>query len=111
MKKFLVLGVVLFMFTVHAAHAGPEVKCDIEKVREHRLLVTFMWKVSVVSDKSWDACDLNISFRDNKGLEIHKVHEPLKLKVGTNAFTGTEICETEAWKRMTTFHAILDCVF
>jgi hypothetical protein len=75
------------------------------------LLVTFMWNLTVASDKHWDACDMAISFRDPEGLEIYRVEELLKIKVGNNAFTGHEILDIETWKQIRESRATLDCVF
>ena len=111
MRKAVICAVMLVLSMAGVVQAEPTVSCQIEKVSEHRLLVTFSWKVRVDSDKAWDACDLNISFRDEKGREIYAVHDLLKIKTGQNAFTGTEICDSEAWKRVSSYRATLDCVF
>lgn len=111
MKRIAFFIAVLLLLGVSPAHAGPTVKCKIEKVSEHKHLVTFMWNLTVASDKHWDACDMAISFRDPEGLEIYRVEELLKIKVGNNAFTGHEILDIETWKQIRESRATLDCVF
>jgi len=91
--------------------AKPTVKCDVIKVSEHQLLVTFEWRVSIYSDKAWDGCDLRISFQDSKGQEVYFVKEILKLKIGQNEFSGTDICNRDVWKRVTKYLTTLDCQF
>jgi hypothetical protein len=93
------------------ADAKPTVKCDVVKVSEHQLLVTFEWRVSIFSDKAWDGCDLRISFQDNKGQEIFFVKEILKLKTGQNEFSGADICSKDVWKRTIKYVTTLDCQF
>ena len=91
--------------------AEPKVNCEVNLISKHSLLVNFSWRVTVYSDKSWDGCDLKISFRDKAGKEIHLVREAIKVKVGNNEYSGSDICDAEIWglieKRVTT----LDCVF
>ena len=65
---FLALTALFLVSSV--AEAKPTVKCEVLKVSEHKLLVTFEWRVSILSDKAWDGCDLRISFQDSKGQEI-----------------------------------------
>lgn len=91
--------------------AKPTVKSDVFKVSEHQLLVTFGWRVSIFSDKAREGCDLRISFQDGKGQEIHFVKEILKLKVGQNEFSGTDICSRDIWKRAVKYVTSLDCQF
>ena len=91
--------------------AKPTVKCDVFKVSEHQLLVTFEWRVSIFSDKAWDGCDLRISFRDDKDREVHLVKEVLKLKLGQNEFSGEDICNRDVWKRVAKYMTTLDCQF
>ena len=111
-KKFNLLLVLSALFLISSfAHAKPTVKCDVFKVSEHQLLVTFGWRVSVFSDKAWDGCDLRISFQNNKGQEVYFVKEILKLKVGQNEFSGTDICNREVWKQAVKFVTTLDCQF
>lgn len=93
------------------AEAKPTVKCEVLKVSEHKLLVTFEWRVSILSDKAWDGCDLRISFQDSKGQEIFFVKEILKLKAGHNEFSGADICNRDVWKRAVKYVTILDCQF
>ena len=101
---------VLFVFSSWV-DAKPTVKCDVIKVSEHQLLVTFEWRVSIFSDKVWDGCDLRISFQDNKGREIYFVKEILILKIGQNEFSGTDICNRDIWKRAVKYVTTLDCQF
>jgi len=106
---FLAFSVLLALCIM--AQAKPTVKSDVLKVSEHALLVTFEWRVSIFSDKAWDGCDLRISFQDSKGQEIYFVKEVLKLKVGQNEFSGTDICGRDVWKRTVKYVTSLDCQF
>jgi hypothetical protein len=108
---FLFLAGLAFLWTAFPLYAKPKVECEIKKVAEHSLLVTFSWQVSVNSDKAWDGCDLKISFRDSKGQEIFTVKDTIALKVGQNAFSGTEVCQADIWKRVAKYVTTLDCVF
>jgi hypothetical protein len=111
-KKFGLLLALYALFLISGlAEAKPTVKCDVIKVSEHPLLVTFEWRVSIFSDKAWDGCDLRISFQDNKGQEIYFVKEILKLKVGQNEFSGSDICNRDVWKRAVKYVTTLDCQF
>jgi hypothetical protein len=111
-KKFSLLLALYALFLISSlAEAKPTVKCDVIKVSEHQLLVTFEWRVSIFSDKAWDGCDLRISFQDNRGQEIYFVKEILKLKVGQNEFSGTDICNRDVWKRAVKYVTTLDCQF
>jgi len=111
-KKFSLLLALSALFLVSSfADAKPTVKCDVFKVSEHQLLVTFEWRVSIFSDKAWDGCDLRISFQDHKGQEVYFVKEVLKLKVGQNEFSGTDICNRDVWKRVLKYVTTLDCQF
>ena len=113
MKRKSALWFVLCALVLMSSLAGakPTVKSDVIKVTEHPLLVTFQWRVSIFSDKTWDGCDLRISFQDNKGQEIFFVKEILKLKTGQNEFSGTDICNRDIWKRTVKRVATLDCQF
>jgi hypothetical protein len=111
-KKFSVLLALSALFLISSlGDAKPTVKCDVFKVSEHQLLVTFEWRVSIFSDKAWDGCDLRISFQDNKGQEVYFVKEILKLKVGQNEFSGSDICNRDVWKRVAKYLTTLDCQF
>jgi hypothetical protein len=111
-RKFRVLCALFLLLLISVgADAKPTVKCDVFKVSEHQLLVTFEWRVSIFSDKAWDGCDLRISFQDNKGQEIYFVKEILRLKVGQNEFSGTDICNRDVWKRAVKYVTTLDCQF
>jgi hypothetical protein len=113
MKKKFGLWLALSVLFVFSSWVGakPTVKCDVFKVSEHQLLVTFEWRVSIYSDKAWDGCDLRISFEDSKGQEIYFVKEILKLKVGQNEFSGMDICNRDIWKRAVKRLTTLDCQF
>jgi len=110
-RKTIITGFLFFFLIVPTVNARPKVKSDIEKIAQHNLLVTFAWKVTVHSDKNWDVCDLIISFRDNEGEEIYVVRDELKLSVGSNFFSGHDICETKIWKRIEEYLTTLNCVF
>lgn len=111
MKKALIFSLLFIIVSAVSAIAEPTVQYEIKKIRQHDLLVTFLWEVTVVSDKIHDACDLKISFKDDRGREIYLVRETLKIKVGSNAFGGHEICNSEVWERITRSVATLDCIF
>ncbi|MBN2125069.1 MAG: hypothetical protein JW821_12295 [Deltaproteobacteria bacterium] len=104
-------ALVLFFLLLPAAFAKTVVHCEVQEVAQHEMLVTFQWKAKVTADKSWDACDLVISFRDAKGAEIHVVRERLKVKKGPNDFSGHDLCEKSIWKQAVKYLATLDCVF
>jgi hypothetical protein len=110
-KSGLLLALCALFFIATLTEAKPTVKCDVSKVSEHQMLVTFEWRVSIFSDKAWDGCDLRISFQDNKGQEVYFVKEILKLKVGQNEFSGSDICNRDAWKRVAKYLTTLDCQF
>ena len=110
-KTSTLLCILLVLSSVIPVRAEPKVSCEVKKVRQHDLLVTFLWNVSVVSEKKHDACDLSISFHDGQGLEIFTLKETLALKAGSNAFEGHEICDIETWQRIRKYIAKLDCVF
>jgi hypothetical protein len=110
-KSRLFLALCALFLISSVAHAKPSVKCDVVKVSEHPLLVTFEWRVSIFSDKVWDGCDLRISFQDNKAQEIFFVKEILKLKTGQNEFSGTDICSRDVWQRAIKYVTTLDCQF
>ncbi|MGD2127543.1 MAG: hypothetical protein PVG99_15805 [Desulfobacteraceae bacterium] len=111
MKKRWVLVFLVFFLLSPAAYAKPTVTCDVQRVGQHELLVTFSWHVTISTDKAWDACDLKISFQDQKGHEVYAVYDLLKLNVGTNTFSGYEICDKEIWKRIKKYVTTLDCIF
>lgn len=112
MKKTCLLGLVLaFLLASSPLGAQPKVKCEINKISQHQLLVNFSWKVTVYSNKAWDGCDLKISFRDKAGKEIHLIRDVLKLKVGNNEYSGSDICDTDTWKRIDKYVTSLDCLF
>jgi hypothetical protein len=114
MKKlyFLCLVLVLLLFIAPPLSlAKPKVRCEITKISQHHLLVSFSWRVTVYSDKAWDGCDLKISFRDKSGKEIHLIHDVLRLKVGPNEYSGMDICGTQTWEQIDKYVTTLDCVF
>ena len=111
MKRLLFfLGLSFIFLLAPGAIAKLGVKCNVEKIAQHELLVTLSWKVNVNSDKNWDACDLVISFRDREGIEIHQIKETLQLKIGDNSISGIEICDAEIWQSTEKFTATLDCI-
>lgn len=103
--------VLVFFCVISPIQAKPKVTCEIEEVSKHDMLVTFSWKVGIQSDKTWEGCDLKISFRDGRGDEIYVVKETIALKIGQNAFSGAEICASATWKRVAKYVTTLDCVF
>jgi len=111
MARITLLTGLCFFLLILPLHAKPVVECEVKKVAQHKLLVTFAWKATITSDKGWDACDLSISFLDGKGREVYKIHERLNLKVGKNNLEGNEICDSAIWQRMRKYITTLDCVF
>ncbi|MBW1669251.1 MAG: hypothetical protein JRI79_09945 [Deltaproteobacteria bacterium] len=111
MKKLWLCFLLLLFLASPLALAKQKVKCRVEKIAEHELLVTFSWHVTVLSDNQRDACDLKISFQDDRGHELYSVYEILKLKTGRNTFNGYEICSKQTWRRITKYITTLDCVF
>ncbi len=107
----LLLTLCALIVVASLTEAKPTVKFEVIQVSEHQMLVTFEWRVSILSDKTWDGCDFRISFQDNKGQEIFFVKEILKLKTGHNEFSGTDICSRDVWKRTVKRVATLDCQF
>ncbi len=91
--------------------AKPKVSYDVKVLSQHEKLVTLGWEVTVQSDRAWDACDLIISFQDERGQEIHALRETLQLKEGSTAFSGYDICDASVWKRVKKYAVTLDCVF
>ena len=111
MPRILLLTLLCFLLFAPSAHGKPKIACEVKKVAQHKLLVTFAWKANITSDKAWDACDLSISFLDAKGSEVYVVRERLNLKVGENAFEGSGICDRAIWQRIRKYITTLDCVF
>ena len=112
MRKIWVLCLTLaFLFWVAPLRSETKVKFEITKIAQHPLLVNFSWRVNIYSDKSWDGCDLKISFLDKSGKEIHLIREVVKLRVGNNEYSGTDICDANTWKHTEKRVATLDCVF
>jgi len=112
LKSLLLVMTALACFLAEAPlYAKPKIAYEIREVARHQMLVTFSWDVTIDSDKSWDGCDLKISFHDGKGNEMYAVKEAISLKVGRNAFNGTEICSVDIWKRVAKYVTTLDCVF
>ncbi len=111
MKKILIMTVLLAIFAAVPAGGEPTLRYNIKKIKQHDRLVTFSWQVTVICDKDHDACDLRISFKDDHGREIYQVRETLKIKTGSNAFEGLEICNSEVWEHLYKSVATLDCIF
>ena len=110
-KKIILTGIILLIAMVSDANAELKVTCDVEVLSEHELTVTLGWKVTVISDKKWDACDLIISFRNKGQVELFQIKERMELKRGNNQFTGYDICEIETWKQVKKYVTSFDCVF
>jgi hypothetical protein len=68
-------------------------------------------KVTVHSDKDWQACDVTVSFRDKKGNEIFHIKETIALRTGDNAIPGYEICSSEIWDGIQELMTTVDCIF
>lgn len=110
-RLILITGILIFTIMMSPASAKLNVKCEVEEISSHELLVTLGWNVTVQSDKSWDACDLVISFLDEGGREIFVIRETKKIKAGSNSFSGSDICESQVWKRVRKYVASFDCIF
>jgi hypothetical protein len=111
MERILSLLFLILLVLTPPASAKPKVTCDVKVVSQHERLVTIAWEVKVQSERSWDACDLTISFQDRQGREIHVFRQTLSLKQGSSTFSGHDICEAPLWKRVKRYVATLDCVF
>jgi hypothetical protein len=107
----LVSWILFSSFSASLVSAGPKVSCEVSVVSRHTALVTFTWDVKVASEKAWDACDLFISFQNDKGQEIYSVRQTIGVRIGQSSFSGTEICDSDVWKRVKKYVATLDCVF
>lgn len=111
MKRILLLCLPALFLITSPIGAKPKVTCDVKVLSQHEVLVTLGWEVTVQSERAWDACDLIISFQDERGQEIHALRETLQLKVGSSAFSGHDICDATIWKRVKKYAVTLDCVF
>lgn len=109
--RVFLISIAITCLTASALNAKPKVSCDVKVVAQHPGLVTFTWDVRVESDRSWDACDLIISFEDEKGREIHSLRETLSIKTGSSRFSGHDVCDAVIWKRIRKYVATFDCVF
>lgn len=99
------------LFPALPVNAKPKVTCEVKVVARHPSLVTFTWDVRVESERAWDACDLIISFEDEKGREVHSLRETLSIKAGRSTFSGHDVCDSDVWKRITRYVTTFDCVF
>ena len=112
MKRLsIIASLFIILIMPHFASAELNVKCEVTEISTHELLVTLGWKVTVKSDKSWDVCDLVISFLDEEGKEVFVITERKKVKVGNNSFSGSEICDSQTWKRVRKYVVSFDCIF
>jgi 3',5'-cyclic AMP phosphodiesterase CpdA len=107
----LLLSLAAAWFPASTLNAKPKVTCEVKVVANHPALVTFTWDVRVESDRSWDACDLIISFEDEKGREIYSLRETHSIGTGSSHFSGHEVCDAEIWKRVRKYVTTFDCVF
>lgn len=110
-KGILLFCLVALVSFTSPISAKPKVSCEVKLLAQHEKLVTLGWEVTVQSDRAWDACDLTISFQDDKGREIHALRETLQLKAGSSTHSGHEICDASVWKRVKKYDVTLDCVF
>ena len=110
-KKVFIFSIFMIILTAAAVSAKITAHCTVEKIAQHKLLVTFAWEATVHADKGWDACDLKISFHDARGKEIHSVTERIALKKGKNIFEGHEIVRAFIWERIRKYTTTIDCVF
>lgn len=111
MGRNIAFGILLVLLLASATLAKLSVRCDVKEVARHKQLVTLEWKVTVKSDKTWDACDLNISFQDADGAELFAIKETKKVQTGSNAFDGHKIHDLEQWDRVKKYVATFDCIF
>ncbi|MFH1489345.1 MAG: hypothetical protein ABII06_10600 [Pseudomonadota bacterium] len=111
MKKIWIAVFLLVFALGSPAWAKPKVTCTVKKVSQHEKLVTFIWEVTVVSDKKWEACDLRISFLDAKGQELYALSEQMKVLKGEHFFSGHDICDKNLWNRISKYLTTFDCVF
>ena len=111
MKKIWIAAFVLVFALGSPLWAKPQVTCTVKKVSQHEKLVTFIWELTVTSDKKWDACDLNISFLDAKGQELYRISERMKILEGEHFFSGHDICDRNLWNRIRKYLTTFDCVF
>jgi hypothetical protein len=111
MKRILPLCLTALLLIASPVVAQPKVTCDVKVISRHEKLVTFGWEATIQADRSWDACDLIISFQDEKGREIHALRETLQIRVGSSTFSGHDICDASVWKRVKKYAVTLDCVF
>ena len=111
MKKPLIFTIGLVFMMVTFSNAKIIAKSHIEKVSQHERVVTFQWKVNIHSDKNWQACDVMVSFRDEKGNEILNIKETVELGTGDNAISGYEICSSEIWDGIQELMTTVDCIF
>ena len=108
---FLIAVCLAGLVFVPKAAAKLEVELDVQKVAEHSVLVTLTWTATIIADRDWDGCELQISFRDSRDREIHLVTKSLSLKTGRNEITGHEICEVSIWEKTRKFSGKLNCGF
>lgn len=107
-------GLVLFVSTLSPAFpadAGPKVTCEVRVVARHTSLVTFTWDLRVESERAWDACDVIISFVDDKGREVHSLRETVRIKTGRSTFSGHDVCDSGVWDRIARYVTTFDCLF
>jgi len=111
MKRTCIAFLLAVFLVASPSWAKPKVTCAVKKVSQHQKLVTFIWEVTVVSDKKWDVCDLRISFLDKGGQELYVVSERMKVPEGKHSFSGHDICERDIWNRISKYLTTFDCVF
>ena len=111
MKRIWIAAVLLVLATGTLSWAKPKVTCTVKRVSQHEKLVTFVWEVTVVSEKEWEVCDLRISFLDGKGQELYAVSDRMKIRQGRQSFSGYDICERNLWSRISKYLTTFDCVF
>ena len=55
LKRILPLVLLCLFLMISLVNAAPKAKCEVVKIAQHDLLVTFNWKLTVQSDKDWQA--------------------------------------------------------
>ena len=111
MGRIFICGLLLLFLYPSCAFSKLTVTCDVIELVRHERLVTLQWKVTVRSDKAWDACDLIISFQDGEGKEIFRIKEIKRVMPGPNSFTGHKIHDLKLWDRVKKYLATFDCLF
>ena len=55
LKRISLFGLLCLFLMISNVNAAPKAKCEVTKTAQYELLVTFTWKLTVQSDKKWQA--------------------------------------------------------